>query len=122
MSRILIVAFRPHSHQRETVLKLLFAQHLRVMELGLINQRPPWVMEGSNGEIAYIAAFEGPDQIDRCWQDEAFQDLDSKLLEVADMVPIQSLQEASGAFLDMEELDVAAIAAMYFAENAPAAE
>lgn len=119
MSRILMVAFRPHPQQRETVLKLLFAQHLRVMSLGLIGQRPPWVMEGSNGEIAYIAAFEDPGQIDRCWQDETFQDLDSKLLEVSDMVPIQTLQEASGAFLDMEELDVAAIGAMYFAEHEP---
>jgi hypothetical protein len=112
MARLLMVAYRPHPHQRDSVLKLLYQQYLLVSELGLISKRQPWVMESANGELVYVAAFDDAGQVDRCWENETFQDIDSQLLQLADMVPVHSLQEASGPFLDMEELELSMIAAM----------
>lgn len=112
MARLLMVAYRPHPHQRDTVLGLLYEQYLLVSGLGLIADRQPWVMESANGEIVYVIAFSDAGQVDRCWENETFQDIDSQLLQLAEMVPVHSLQEASGPYLDMEEIDLGMIAAM----------
>lgn len=117
MARLLMVAYRPHPHQRHTVLRLLYQQYMLVRSLGFIAKRQPWVMESANGELVYVAAFDDAGQVDRCWENEVFQDIDGQLLLIADMVPVHSLQEASGPFLDMEELDFDMIAAL--AEASP---
>lgn len=102
MARIIMVAYRPHGQQRLAVLKLLDQQYQLVRQLGLISDREPWLMEGANGEIVYVAAFDDARHIESCWENEAFQDIDSRLSLIADMVPIRTLQEANGPYLEAE--------------------
>ena len=42
--------------------------------------------------------------MDRCWKDPEFQDLDGKIGRLAEMVPIRALDEASGSYIDLEEV------------------
>ncbi|QWT20196.1 hypothetical protein KPL74_20930 [Bacillus sp. NP157] len=105
MSRILMVAFRPHAGQREALLSLLHFQHMHVRGLGFIAKRQPWLMEAANGEIVYVAGFDDCGQVDLCWEDETFQDINSQISDIADMVPLRSLHEASAAYVDMEALE-----------------
>lgn len=104
MARIVMVAYRPFDQKREAVLGLLREQHLLVRRLGLMGGRHPWLMEGVNGEIVYIAAFNDARQVDQCWENEDFQDLDSRLAQVAHMIPLRNLQEASSSYVDMAAL------------------
>lgn len=106
----MMVAYRPHQHKRAALLRLLHEQHLLVRSLGLIGAREPWLMESATGEIVYVVSFDDPRQIEACWENEAFQDFSSQLSEVAEQVPLRNLQEASGPYIDMEELQTGSVA------------
>lgn len=106
MARILIVTYRPAPGKYDAVLKLLRAQYQRVLDLGIVPRHRPLVARSAVGEITYVATFGHPDDVDRCWEDAAFQDLDTGLSGIAEMIPARSLCEASASYIDMEAVEI----------------
>jgi hypothetical protein len=104
MSRILIVTYRPAPGHFEEVIALLRAQYQRIRALGVDTTRPPILVRSAAGELTYVASFAHADEVDRCWEDPEFQDLDGRLAEVAEMIPLRALHEASGSYADLEEV------------------
>jgi hypothetical protein len=104
MSRILIVSYRPLQGQFQEVVALLREQYRRIRALGVALAQPPLLARSAAGELTFIAAFAQGEDVDRCWEDPDFQDLDARLSEVAEMIPVRSLHEASGSYMDLEEV------------------
>lgn len=102
MARILIVSYRPAPGNTQAVIELLRAQYLRALELGAQTHSRPLLARSAAGELTYIATFDHADHVDRCWEDPDFQDLDARLAELADMIPMQSIGEASASYMDLE--------------------
>jgi hypothetical protein len=112
MPRALIVSYRPAPGEFHSVVDLLRAQYRRIVELGVVSTRAPLLLRSAAGELTYIAVFASTCEVDRCWEDPDFQDLDARLAEIAEMVPARSLSEASCSYMDLEELvadDAAAV-------------
>jgi hypothetical protein len=104
MSRVLIVSYRPASGQLEAVVELLRAQYRRLRTLGVTQPTAPILARSAAGELTYVAVFDHADGVDRCWEDPEFQDLDGQIGQLAEMVPIRALHEASGSYMDLEEV------------------
>jgi hypothetical protein len=86
------------------VVDLLRAQYRRIVALGVVTTRAPLLLRSAAGELTYIAVFAHAGEVDRCWEDPDFQDLDARLAQVAEMVPARALSEASCGYMDLEEL------------------
>jgi hypothetical protein len=104
MSRILIVSYRPVAGQFHEVVALLRDQYRTIRGLGVALKYPPLLARSAAGELTFIATFAKGEDVDRCWEDPDFQDLDARLAEVAEMIPVRSLHEASGSYMDLEEV------------------
>lgn len=104
MSRILIVSYRPAPGKFHEVVGLLRAQYQRSRALGMASTNRPLLARSAAGDLTLIATFSHADDLDRCWEDPDFQDLDARLAEVAEMIPARSLHEASGSYMDLEEI------------------
>jgi len=102
MSRVLIVSYRPAPGQFEAVVVLLRAQYRRLRSLGVSQPTAPILARSAAGELTYVAVFDHADDVDRCWEDPEFQDLDAQIGQLAEMVPVRSLHEASGSYMDLE--------------------
>jgi hypothetical protein len=103
--RILIVSYRPTPGELDTVVGLLHAQHRRARALGVIYAQPPLLARSAAGELTYVASFADGRDIDRCWEDSEFQDLDSRLATVAEMIPARALHEANASYMDLEGIE-----------------
>ncbi len=103
--RILIVSYRPARGEFDTVVDLLHAQHRRARALGIVYAQPPLLARSAAGELTYVASFADGHDVDRCWEDSEFQDLDSRLATVAEMIPARALHEASASYMDLEGVE-----------------
>jgi hypothetical protein len=117
MARVLIVSYRPAPGEYDAVLALLRAQYQRVIDLGIVPRHPPLLARSAVGEITYVATFARPDDVDRCWEDAVFQELDTRLSGIAELIPLRSMCEASASYMDMEavEADEAMLRTGHFA-------
>lgn len=106
MERIVVVAYRPNPGMRGELLRLLEAQHRRGREMGLLRNSHPLLAEGIHGEIVYIVTMQSGTDVDRLWEDPAFQDIDANLSSIARMVPVQTLDEASASYIDLASLPI----------------
>jgi hypothetical protein len=52
-----------------------------------------------------VASFADGHDVDRCWEDPEFQDLDARLAVVAEMIPVRALHEASASYMDLEAVE-----------------
>jgi hypothetical protein len=107
MSRILIVSYRPVPGQFDQVVALLRDQYRRIRALGVAMAQPPLLARSAAGELTFVAAFVQGEDVDRCWEDPDFQDLDARLAAVGEMIPVRSLHEANGSYMDLEEVGAA---------------
>jgi len=107
MSRVLIVSYRPAPGQLEAVVELLRAQYRRLRSLGVTQPSAPILARSAAGDLTYVAVFDHADGVDRCWEDPEFQDLDGQIGQLAEMVPIRTLHEASGSYMDLEAVTAA---------------
>jgi hypothetical protein len=103
--RILIVSYRPAPGKFDTVVSLLQDQHRRARALGVAYAQPPLLARSAAGELTYVASFADGHDVDRCWEDSEFQDLDARLAAVAEMIPARALHEASASYMDMEAVE-----------------
>lgn len=105
MARILIVTYRPAPGKYDEALALLRAQYQRVIDMGIVPRHAPLLARSAVGEITYVATFAHPDDVDRCWEDASFQELDTRLAEIAELIPMMSMCEASASYIDMEAVE-----------------
>lgn len=105
MSRIVICAYRPHPGKRQELLELLSRHHTRTREQGRLAPRAPWLCEGVNGEIVFVAEI-ADSAIEAIWNDEMLQDIEALISGVARMIPVSTVTEAAAAFMDMASLPV----------------
>lgn len=110
MSRLLIVSYRPAPGNTPAVIELLRAQYRRALDLGAQTLSDPLLARSAAGDLTYIVTFAEAEHVDRCWEDPDFQDLDARLAELADLIPLRSLGEASASYMDLEFLNPAAAA------------
>jgi hypothetical protein len=103
--RILIVSYRPAPGEFDTVVGLLHAQLRRGRALGVTYAQPPLLARSAAGELTYVASFGDGHDVDRCWEDAEFQDLDARLAAVAEMIPARALHEASASYMDLEGVE-----------------
>jgi hypothetical protein len=120
--RILIVSYRPAPGEFDTVVSLLREQNQRVRHLGVTYAQPPLLARSAAGEITYVASFADGHDVDRCWEDPAFQDIDARLATVAEMIPVRALHEASASYMDLEGVEPTARSAELATEPAPRVE
>lgn len=106
MNRVLVVAYRPLPGKKEALLELLERQHRHARAMGVLASQAPWLCEGIHGEILYIVGFDVGADVDRLWENEDFQDIDAQIANIATMIPIRSLDEASASFMDLAGLPV----------------
>jgi hypothetical protein len=104
MSRVLIVSYRPAPGQLEAVVVLLRAQYRRLRSLGVTQPSAPILARSAAGELTYVAVFDQANGVDRCWEDPEFQDLDAQIGQLAEMIPVRALHEASGSYMDLEHV------------------
>lgn len=103
MARLLIVAYRPRPGKRKLVLPLMRGIYRAAKRLDLFESRPllGWSAEG---HLIYIAMVKSTEHIDHAWEDEEYQDLSAQLATVADLLPLQTLSEASASFINLQGL------------------
>ncbi len=71
----------------------------------LIDSQPPLLARSAAGELTYVASFADGHDVDRCWEDSEFQDLDARLAAVAEMIPAKALHDASASYMDLEAVE-----------------
>jgi hypothetical protein len=106
MERILIVSYLPNPGMRTELLQLLQAQTARCRNLGLLDHSARLLGEGTHGEIIYIVTLRSGADIDRAWEDCVFADIDATISTVARIVPLQTLSETAGTYVDLASLPV----------------
>jgi hypothetical protein len=103
--RIWIVSYRPAPGEFDTVVALLHAQHRRARVLNVAYAQPPLLARSAADELTYVASFADGNDVDRCWEDPEFQDIDARLAMVAEMIPARALHEASASYMDLEGVE-----------------
>lgn len=100
-----ILAFASYKPKEghETALMELVKRHLpKLRELGLATDRDNYVAKSSDGRIIEVFEWVSGNAISAAHQHPAVSDIWEKMALVADFLPMNTLPEGNGPFVDFE--------------------
>lgn len=116
-----IAAYRPKPGKDQALRKLIREHRRKLHEAHLITSRPSIVLRArSDGTLLEIFEWISAKAADEAHQHPSIRAMWNKLAQVADFVPLSTVQEASKAFSHFEALSPSAPKLRALAANRPA--
>jgi hypothetical protein len=101
-SILAFASYKPKQGQ-ETALMELVEKHLpKLRELGLATDRDNYIAKSSDGRIIEVFEWVSSNAVSAAHQHPAVSDIWEKMTLVADFLPMNTLPEGNGPFVDFE--------------------
>ena len=107
MAQPVIALYKPRGGCGKELLELVRIHHGVLAEQGLVSQRAPYVLRGSDGTLLEIFEWKDAAAIEAAHSNAAVADLWKRFGEVAEYIPLKDLPEAQAIFAGFEHVDLA---------------
>lgn len=104
MGRFVIVGYRAYAGRQAELEALIQRHHPFLRELGLVSDRPPYLMQSVDGCLVEVFEWASVQAIEAAHQHPAVLDLWQAFGEVCEFVPLARLGEAQLTFAEFDAL------------------
>jgi quinol monooxygenase YgiN len=105
MGRIVIACYRPKPGKREALRGLILDHVATLRAQGLVTDRAPITMEGTDGVIVEVFEWTSREAIEAAHTNPAVLAMWEQYSEVCDYVPLATLPEAAEMFAEFSPFD-----------------
>jgi hypothetical protein len=98
MGRFVIAAYRPRPGKEAQLLEAVRDHHPILHGLGLVTERPPYVLRAQNGTLLEVFEWKSAEAIEQAHANPAVHALWARFAEVCDYQPLSGLEECNQLF------------------------
>lgn len=101
-SILAFASYKPKQGQEAALMELVKKHLPKLRELGLATDRDNYVAKSSDGRIIEVFEWVSSNAVSAAHQHPAVSDIWEKMILVADFLPMNTLPECNGPFVDFE--------------------